>query len=133
MRTRLEMLWLFVLCGCTLVVGSDPRVDEDAAVTNDAADEPASNVKDAAPKEEKDVSAPTDAAADHACDAAGCNATKDACKKTCADTAKKCNDACTAEDGKSCHDLCNQQLQACNNACWMTCLQCVTGCGTCGP
>ena len=111
-----------VLSGCTLVVGSDPRVDVDADVVHDA-----QTADEASPPEDegKQKDAP--------CDAAGCSAAKNACKTTCANAAKKCNDGCSNEDGKSCHDLCNQQLHSCNDGCLATCLQCVTGCGTCSP
>jgi hypothetical protein len=121
----MRSLLALVLSGCTLVVGSDPHVDEDAAIDAAPADDAGSPTKDDDSKDPPD--------AGNACDVAGCNAAKDACKKTCATVAKKCNDGCTDQDGKGCHDLCNQQQQACNAGCLTTCLQCVMGCGTCGP
>jgi hypothetical protein len=123
MRARIEIFWAIGMSACTLVVGSDPRLDTDAGEQIDATDEASLQIPDAS-------APPLDAG--HACDAAGCNATKDVCKKACADTAKNCNDGCNEQNGKGCHDLCNQQQQSCNAACVSTCLQCVMGCGTCG-
>ncbi|HEX4512073.1 MAG TPA: hypothetical protein VH054_01010 [Polyangiaceae bacterium] len=130
----MRALLALALSGCTLVVGSDPRLDADGGTSGDAAvDVTSSDANDAwAPDAlPPDVSGGQDAAAP--CDANGCNATKDACKKTCGDDAKQCNDACTPAAGKPCHDLCDQQMMSCNNTCLVTCLQCVMGCGTCGP
>ena len=117
-----------VLSGCTLVVGGDPHLDFDAGI--DASDDAETQHDVApAPPPEKDAGH-DDVYVSSACDAGGCNATKNACKTTCANTAKTCNDACNkdGDDGKSCHDLCAVQQASCNMACVMTCDQCVMGC-----
>jgi hypothetical protein len=115
------------ISGCTLVVGGDPQLDHDAGVD---ASEDAEIQKDvAAPPPPHEDAGQNDGAVTPKCDASGCNATKDACKKTCASAAKACNDACTDSDGKSCHDLCAVKQASCNIACVQACDQCVMGCG----
>jgi hypothetical protein len=107
---------VFVLAGCTLVVGGDPRlVDAGGDAGSPAA------AKDATP-------APS---VDQTCNVAACNAAKETCKKACGAAAKQCNDGC--DDDKSCHTACNHELQACNASCVAACVQCVSGCGTCSP
>lgn len=127
----MRYLLALVLSGCTLVVGSDPSVDTDAAGVEAAPAEegsPPPPKKDAEPPDDPVKDAGTDV---KTCDAGGCNAAKDVCKKACGAKAKSCNDAC--DDDKACHDLCNKELGSCNMACLTACLQCVMGCGTCGP
>src|SRR5205823_11676508 len=95
----MRALFPLVLSGCTLVVGGDPSVVGPDASASDASD---ASVKDASDTSHHDDEKSADVAPrpDGGCDAAGCNATKDACKKTCASTANACNAACGKDDDK---------------------------------
>jgi hypothetical protein len=126
----MRALFALVLSGCTLVVGGDPSfADPDASAADTASDASVIDTSDAGTSQHDDEKS-ADVAPNKTCDAGGCNATKDACKKTCAVEATACNAACAEEaGGKPCQDLCKQKQTACIDECVVVCDQCVMGCG----
>ena len=128
MRARRCALLAIAAAGCSLVVGGDPRLAEDDAGVD------ASDPHEAAPPPPQGHVDASAVEAGSACDADGCYAAKDACKKVCAAAGAACNAACNKDSGKDCKKLCQQQLSACNAACVSTCDLCVSGCaGPCSP
>lgn len=113
------------LFGCTLVVGTEPRVVGDGGASTDAAP---TAMKDAAPPPaDKDAASPVDAGP---CSATTCVDTESQCQADCASALSDCQKQCMGgPKGTKCNMDCQMTSQSCGDQCVSRCQSCADALG----